>query len=204
MGSHILNNLEQDYADKIRFNFSVFPASAAMSKTEQNQTSDVVVEPYNTMFALRSLIDGSNMDVTIDNASLYRICTNLLNVKQPSFGDINYLISQAMSSSTASMRFPGIQNNSDIRKLCMNLIPFPRLHFISQGQAPLFGRAVSKYNKINEAEIMTQLLDPKSYMSDINPQHGRILTGSVLFRGEQVSGCEVDSQIKKLTDKCSA
>lgn len=108
-----------------------------------------------------------------------------------------------MSNSTATMRFPGIQNNSDIRKICTNLIPFPRLHFVSEGQAPLLGRAVSKYVKINEAEIMQQLFDPRCFMSDSDPKYGRILTGSVLFRGDSVSGCEVDSQIKKLTDKYS-
>jgi tubulin beta len=40
-------------------------------------------------------------------------------------------------------------------------------------------------------------------MSDSDPKYGRILTGSVLFRGETVSGCEVDQQIKKISDKYS-
>lgn len=50
---------------------------------------------------------------------------------------------------------------------------------------------------------MQQLFDPRCFMSDSDPKYGRILTGSVLFRGDSVSGCEVDSQIKKLTDKYS-
>lgn len=104
------------------------------------EASDVVVEPYNTMLALKTLIDTSHMDNLLDNKSLNRICTQLLKVDKPSFADANYLISQAMSNATASMRFPGVQNNSDIRKLCTNLIPFPRMHFIVQGQAPLLAR----------------------------------------------------------------
>ena len=70
-----------------------------------------------------------------------------------SFADINYIISQAMSNATATMRFPGMQNNSDIRKLSTNLIPFPRLHFITQGQAPLIARDSSKYVKMDEQEL---------------------------------------------------
>ena len=50
---------------------------------------------------------------------------------------------------------------------------------------------------------MQQLFDSRSFMSNSDPKFGRILTGSLLFRGENVSGCEVDSQVKHLTDKHS-
>ncbi|RWW19326.1 hypothetical protein GW17_00016640 [Ensete ventricosum] len=43
-------------------------------------------------------------------------------------GDLNHLISTTMSGVTCCLRFPG-QLNSDLRKLAVNLIPFPRLHF---------------------------------------------------------------------------
>lgn len=155
------------------------------------------------MFALNSIINTSHMDIVLENPSLYRICSNLLKVKNPSFGDINYLICQAMSSSTATMRFPGASNNSDLRKLCTNLIPFPRLHFIAQAQAPLMARDASKYEKIQESEIIQQLFDSRSFMSNADPKYGKILTGSVLFRGKAVSEGEVDKQLKKLTDKHS-
>ena len=110
------------------FNFSVLPGSAS-----SESTSDVVVEPYNTLFSMKSLIESSHMAIPIENKSLYRICSQNLGVKSPSFADVNYLISQSISHATASMRYPGVANNSDIRKLCTNLIPFPRLHFITQG-----------------------------------------------------------------------
>jgi tubulin beta len=50
---------------------------------------------------------------------------------------------------------------------------------------------------------MQNLFDPRSYMSESDPKYGKILTGSILFRGEQVSGCEVDKQISNLTNKLS-
>jgi len=110
----------------------VYPASASdrQVNSQTSSVSDVVVEPYNTVFSLNALINSSHMTTIIENNSLYRICQNQLKVNTPSFADINYLISQSMSSSTATMRFPG-SNNSDIRKICTNLIPFPRIHFIS-------------------------------------------------------------------------
>ena len=42
----------------------------------------------------------------------------------------------AMCGITASTRFPG-QINSSMRKVCVNSIPFPRIHFFTAGIAPL-------------------------------------------------------------------
>ena len=112
----------------------MYPASTSTKVDKEGHstaTSDVVVEPYNTLMSMNGLLNASHMSIVLENASLNRICTNLLKIKQPSFADANYIISQGMSASTATMRFPGAANNSDIRKLCTNLIPFPRLHFIS-------------------------------------------------------------------------
>ena len=104
-------------------------------------------------------------------------------MKTVSFADVNYIIAQAMSNATACMRFPGVQNNSDVRKLCTNLIPFQRLHFITQGQAPLIARGSASYVTMNEGELTQSLFDPRSFICEGNPQSGRFLTGSILYRG---------------------
>jgi len=44
-----------------------------------------------------------------------------------------------MSASTCCLSFPG-QLNCDLRKLAVNMIPFPRLHFFMVGFAPLTSR----------------------------------------------------------------
>jgi tubulin beta len=206
LGSNILNKLEQDYPNRILFNYSVMPGSASKESSVSGigSVSDIVVEPYNTMFALNQLINTSHMSTVLENSALYKICTNILKVQSPSFADINYIATQAMCSSTATMRFPGASNNSDLRKLCVNLIPFPRLHFISQAQAPLLSRSNAKYFRVDEKEIMSQLFDSRAYMSSIDLKYGRILTGSVLFRGAEVSSGEVEAQIKRLSDKHSS
>ena len=88
-----------------------------------------------------------------------------------------------MSNTTASVRFPGYENNTDIRKLCTNLVPFPRLHFLMQGQAPLVSRSCSSYMKMDVPEITTQMFDPRCLMSSSDPKFGKILTASALYRG---------------------
>ena len=42
------------------------------------------------------------------------------------YGDLNHLVSAALSGVTCCLRFPG-QLNADLRKLAVNMIPFPRL-----------------------------------------------------------------------------
>jgi len=124
LGSLLLERLNEEYADKLSFNFSILPGST------NGGNSDVVVEPYNSVLALNALIEHSHATFSVENSALNRICQKQLKMKHTSFGDINHIIAQVMSNTTASLRFPGFQNNCDIRKLSTNLIPFPRLHFL--------------------------------------------------------------------------
>lgn len=87
LGSLLMEKLSEEYADKVLFNFSIFPGSASAS------TSDCVVEPYNSVLTMNSLIECSDATFTIDNSALYRICNNQLKIPQPSFGDINHIVS---------------------------------------------------------------------------------------------------------------
>lgn len=139
LGSLLLERLNEEYADKLSFNFSILPGSA------NGGNSDVVVEPYNSVLALNTLIEHSHATFTIENSALNRICQKQLKMKHASLGDLNHIIAQVMSNTTASLRFPGFQNNCDIRKLSTNLIPFPRLHFLMQAQAPLIRKDESKF-----------------------------------------------------------
>jgi len=107
-----------------------------------------------------------------------------------------------MSGITASLRFPG-QLNSDLRKLAVNLIPFPRLHFFLVGFAPLFSKGSKDFRAINVSELTTQMFDAKNMMAACDPRNGRYLTASAMFRGK-VSTKEVDEQMLALRNKNSS
>ena len=66
------------------------------------------------------------------------ICRTL-KLGSPTYGDLNHLVSITMSGVTTCLRFPG-QLNADLRKLAVNMVPFPRLHFFMPGFAPLGAR----------------------------------------------------------------
>ncbi len=88
------------------------------------------------------------------------------------------------------------QLNADLRKLAVNLIPFPRLHFFMVGFTPLTSRGSQQYRALSVPELTQQMWDAKNMMCAADPRHGRYLTASALFRG-RMSSKEVRSQTQQ-------
>ncbi|KIM31359.1 hypothetical protein M408DRAFT_7141 [Serendipita vermifera MAFF 305830] len=101
-----------------------------------------------------------------------------------------------------SPKFPG-QLNSDLRKMAVNLVPFPRLHFFMVGFAPLTARGNQQYRAVTVPELTAQMFDAKNMMAASDPRHGRYLTVAAVFRGK-VSMKEVEEQMQNVQSKNSA
>ena len=99
-----------------------------------------------------------------------------------------------MSGITTCLRFPG-QLNSDLRKLAVNMVPFPRLHFFMVGFAPLTARGSQQYRAITVAELTQQMFESKNMMAAADPRHGRYLTVAAYFRGK-ISMKDVEDQMQ--------
>jgi len=192
MGTLLIAKIREEYPDRIMCTFSVFPSP---------KVSDTVVEPYNATLSIHQLVENADEVMVIDNEALYDICFRTLKLTTPTYGDLNHLVSAAMSGVTCGLRFPG-QLNGDLRKLAVNLIPFPRLHFFMIGFAPLTARSSQTYRGLNVAELTTQMFDAKNMMCASDPRHGRYLTASALFRGK-MSTKEVDEQMVNVQNKNS-
>ena len=131
--------------------------------------------------------------------ALYDICFRTLKLTTPTYGDLNHLVSAAMSGVTCCLRFPG-QLNCDLRKIAVNLVPFPRLHFFMTGFAPLTSRGSQQYRALTVPELTQQMFDAKNMMCAADPRHGRYLTAAALFRG-RMSTKEVDEQMLNVQNK---
>jgi len=193
MGTLLIAKIREEYPDRIMCTFSVFPSP---------KVSDTVVEPYNATLSIHQLVENADEVMVIDNEALYDICFRTLKLTTPTYGDLNHLVSAAMSGVTCGLRFPG-QLNGDLRKLAVNLIPFPRLHFFMIGFAPLTARSSQTYRALSVAELTTQMFDAKNMMCASDPRHGRYLTASALFRGK-MSTKEVDEQMVNVQNKNSS
>ena len=76
-----------------------------------------------------------------------------------------------------------MQLNADLRKLAVNMVPFPRLHFFMPGFAPLTSRGSQQYRALSVPELTQQMFDAKNMMAACDPRHGRYLTVATIFRG---------------------
>jgi tubulin beta len=161
-----------------------------------------VVEPYNATLSIHQLVENADEVVAIDNEALYDICFRTLKLTTPTYGDLNHLVSAVISGMTVCLRFPG-QLNADLRKLAVNLIPFPRLHFFMPGFAPLTSRGSQQYRAITVPELTQQVFDAKNMMCASDPRHGRYLTAAIMFRG-RMSTKEVDEQMLNVQNKNSS
>lgn len=187
MGTLLLSKIKEEFPDRMVMSYSVFPSA---------NVSDTVTEPYNTTLSVNQLLENVDEVVVLDNEALYQICSQSLNIKTPSFADMNELVSRAMSGITACLRYPG-QLNSDLRKLAVNLIPFPRLHFFLTGYAPLTNSANSAFRQYTVAELTSQQFDSKNMMCACDPRRGRYLTAAAIFRGK-VATRDVDECMREI------
>jgi len=192
MGTLLLSKIREEYPDRMMCTFSVVPSP---------KVSDTVVEPYNATLSVHQLVENADEVMCIDNEALYDICFRTLKLTNPTYGDLNKLVSSVMSGITCCLRFPG-QLNSDLRKLAVNLIPFPRLHFFLVGFAPLTAQVNKEYRAVSIQELVTQMFDAKNMMAACDPRHGRYLTASAMFRGK-MSTKEVEDSMLNVKQKNS-
>ena len=68
--------------------------------------SDTVVEPYNAVLSFHQLVENADEVMMTDNEALYDICFRTLKLTTPTYGDLNHLVSAAMSGVTCCVRFP--------------------------------------------------------------------------------------------------
>ena len=176
-----------------RATFSVMPSP---------KVSDTVVEPYNATLSVHQLVENSDETFCIDNEALYDICFRTLKLKTPNYDDLNQLVSLVMSGITTCLRFPG-QLNSDLRKLAVNMVPFPRLHFFMVGFAPLTAQGSQQYRAATVSELTSQMFDAKNMMAASDPRMGRYLTVAAYFRGK-LSMKEVEDQMQAVQMKNSS
>ncbi|ELK15023.1 Tubulin beta-2A chain [Pteropus alecto] len=141
MGTLLISKIREEYPDRIMNTFSVMPSP---------KVSDTVVEPYNATLSVHQLVENTDETYSIDNEALYDICFRTLKLTTPTYGDLNHLVSATMSGVTTCLRFPG-QLNADLRKLAVNMVPFPRLHFFMPGFAPLTSRGSQQYRALTTA-----------------------------------------------------
>merc|ERR1711941_216128 len=148
--------------------------------------STCIVEPYNGLLSTHWLLDHTDVSLVLDNEALYNICKKNLDMESLNYGTLNRVIAKVISSMTAAFRFDG-ELNVDMNEFQTNLVPFPRLHFMTTSLSPLV-TAESKGRKQNDCKRITDdCLQANSFLvkySDFDVVEDKYMAISVNYRGD--------------------
>lgn len=179
LGSYLLEQLNDHFPKKLIQTYSVFPNQSA------SHTSDVVVQPYNSILTLKRLAINADAVVVLDNTALNAIAADRLRIASPTVGQLNSLVSTVMAASTTTLRYPGYMNN-DLVGLMAGLIPTPRCHFLMTGYTPLTvdGTGASAVQKTTVLDVMRRLLQTKNIMVSAPMKKGCYMSILNVIQGE--------------------
>jgi len=177
LGALILERIAVDYRKKSKIGFEVYPAP---------KISTCIVEPYNAMLSTHWLLDHTEVSVVLDNEAIYSICQKQLTIERPSYDDLNKIIAKVISSMTASLRFDG-ELNVDLGEFQTNLVPFPRLHFMTTALAPVISKSKASHEAQTIREITDHVFQPQNMLvkyADFDPVEDKYMAISINYRGE--------------------
>merc|ERR1712173_414993 len=147
--------------------------------------STCIVEPYNAMLSTHWLLDHTEVSLILDNEAIYGICQKQLDVLRPSYADLNSIIAKLVSSMTASLRFDG-ELNVDLGEFQTNLVPFPRLHFMTTALAPVISKKKAEHEAQTVREVTDHVFQPRNMLVkyvDFDPVEDKYMAISINYRG---------------------
>nr|XP_027124390.1 tubulin alpha chain-like [Coffea arabica] len=127
------------------------------SNVEKNLS--INVEKYNGVLSTHSLLEHTDVSMLLDNEANCDICRRSLDIERPTHINLNRLVSQVISSLTASLRFDGALN-VDVTEFQTNLVPYPRIHFMHSSYAPVISSEKAHHEQLSVAEITNSAFEP--------------------------------------------
>eukprot|EP00518_Triparma_eleuthera_P006071 CAMPEP_0182485706 /NCGR_PEP_ID=MMETSP1319-20130603/45730_1 /TAXON_ID=172717 /ORGANISM="Bolidomonas pacifica, Strain RCC208" /LENGTH=447 /DNA_ID=CAMNT_0024687725 /DNA_START=89 /DNA_END=1428 /DNA_ORIENTATION=+ len=195
LGSFMLEKLNDHFPKKLIQTYSVFP------NWDQNQ-SDVVVQPYNSVLTLKRLCLNADAVVVLDNTALNRIAVDRLRLPNPTVDQLNSLVATIMAASTTTLRYPSY-NNNDLIGLVASLIPTPRCHFLMSGYTPLVlaDAQVSAIRKTTVLDVMRRLTQTKNIMVSASTRQGCYISMLNIISGENIDPTDVHKSLQRIREK---
>jgi len=177
MGMLILERLAVDYRKKSKIGFEIYPSP---------NISTCIVEPYNGLLSTHWLLDHTDVSLVLDNEAIYGICQEHLDIKRPSYDHLNRVIAKVVSSMTAALRFDG-ELNVDMNEFQTNLVPFPRLHFMTTSLAPVISKEKTDKEAHDCRRITDDCLQAKNFLvkyPDFDVVEDKYMAISLNYRGD--------------------
>ncbi|MBN3287165.1 TBE protein, partial [Polyodon spathula] len=202
LGTSVLNVLEDEFPEVCRIVTSVYPSAE----------DDVITSPYNSVLAMRELTEHADCVLPIENQSLVDIVNKIKHmshsgklgaeIKQSStiisgqggikgqekpFDAMNNIVANMLLNLTSSARFEG-SLNMDLNEITMNLVPFPRLHYLVSSLSPLYTLADVNVPSRRLDQMFSDAFSKDHQLIHADPKHNLYLACALIVRGDvQVS-----------------
>ncbi len=192
LGSLLLEIIADRYPKKLMHTYSVFP--------NHGESSDIVVQPYNSVLTLDRLSNYADAVTVLDNSAISRLLSDRVRVTTPTITQTNELVSTIMCASSNTVRFPGY-SYTNMSSIISMLVPTPRCHYLVSSYTPLtLDTRVSMIQKTSVVDIMRRLLLPSNAMVSTPLRSGSYLALLALIQGD-VDQKEIHKALQRIQDR---
>ncbi|NXT28557.1 TBA2 protein, partial [Syrrhaptes paradoxus] len=172
--SLLMEHLSVEYSKNSKLEFTIYPAPQLLT---------AVVEPYNSILSTHATLEHSDCAFLLDNEAICDIAQRNLDMEFLTYTDLNRLISQTVSSVTASLRFGGALN-VQLRELQTNLVPYRRIHFPLVTYNPIISSDRAYDRPLSVAELTSSCFEPNNQLLKCDPGRGKYMACCMLYRGD--------------------
>jgi len=229
LGTYLLKSIGDEYKNNFKFSTWVFPSpenddvavSPYNSMLALNcliEHSDWVVPIENqSLFDISQRIDklneykkqkgkgktSLNKQISKDLASAEATGGSTITDskgKGHHFERENTIVAHVINNMTSSMRFEG-SLNVDMNEITMNLVPFPRLHFLVSSLSPLYQLINKSWDPRSLDQSFLDALDPNYQLVRTDPMKSLYLACGLIVRSQNIDISQVNRGVETLQEK---
>ncbi|XP_056873830.1 tubulin epsilon chain isoform X1 [Takifugu flavidus] len=198
LGTRVLSLLEEEFPEVSRIVTAVYPSA----------DDDVITSPYNSVLAMRELTEHADCVLPVENQSLVDIVNRIkrmahgekpgsvikknstiisnkggLSGAEKPFDAMNNIVANLLLNITSSARFEG-SLNMDLNEIAINMVPFPRLHYLVSSLTPLYMLADVNVPNRRLDQMFSDAFSKDHQLIRADPKHSLYLACALMVRGD--------------------